>query len=97
MSWKESSIVSERMKFIVRLEGGERMSDLCREFGISRKTGYKFLERYQEFGPNGLWDQSRKPERLARSMPQAIQELTDDDRLGEEMATQYELRGDVET
>ena len=45
MPWKESFIMNERMKFITRLETGERMSDLCREFGISRKTGYKMRDR----------------------------------------------------
>lgn len=42
MPWKESVRVEERMKFIGRLLRGERMTELCREFGISRKTGYKF-------------------------------------------------------
>ena len=42
MPWKEVTAVSERMEFVARLKAGERMSDLCREFGISRKTGYKF-------------------------------------------------------
>ncbi|MFL5308322.1 MAG: helix-turn-helix domain-containing protein, partial [Polyangia bacterium] len=39
--------MSERMQFVSRLSKGERMVDLCREFGISRKTGYKFWERFQ--------------------------------------------------
>lgn len=75
MPWKESTPVSERMKFVVRLEQGERMSDLCREFGISRKTGYKFVERYKRHGAEGLFNQTRRPERLARSTPQPMQDL----------------------
>ena len=51
MPWKETDVVSERMRFVVRLERGETMSALCREFGISRKTGYKILRRYEEGGP----------------------------------------------
>ncbi len=39
MPWKEVSVVEERLKFVVRLIDGEPMSDLCREFGVSRKTG----------------------------------------------------------
>ncbi len=61
MPWKVSQLVSERMKFILRLEEGEAMSVLCRELGISRKTGYKFLERYRLHGVEGLNDQKRSP------------------------------------
>ncbi|OGQ46492.1 MAG: hypothetical protein A3I05_00740 [Deltaproteobacteria bacterium RIFCSPLOWO2_02_FULL_44_10] len=61
MPWKESNIMSERMCFVSRLIAGERMTDLCREYGISRKTGYKFWGRYKMFGPNGLCDESRAP------------------------------------
>ena len=66
MPWRESHTVNERMKFVVRLDAGEAMSDLCREFGISRKTGYKFWERYKRRGPQGLEDASRAPKRVAR-------------------------------
>ena len=48
MPWKVSIVVNERMKFVTRYEGGERMTDLAREFGISRKTGYKILGRYRD-------------------------------------------------
>lgn len=76
MPWKESCVVSERMRFIVRLkEEGARMSDLCREFEISRKTGYKLLARYEEFGPEGLFDFSRRPKRLARVSSASVKEL----------------------
>ena len=61
MPWKESCRVHERMLFVVRLEKGERMSDLCREFGISRKTGYKIHARYKEQSVVGLYDQKRVP------------------------------------
>jgi putative transposase len=49
------------MRFVSRLETGERMTDLCREYEISRKTGYKFLDRYRKQGPRGLFDESRRP------------------------------------
>jgi transposase len=61
MPWKETDVMSERMRFVVRLERGETMSALCREFGISRKTGYKILRRYEQGGPEALYDYSRKP------------------------------------
>jgi len=73
MPWKEVTAVNERMEFVARLKGGERMSDLCREFGISRKTGYKFEQRYDEQGPRGLYDVSRRPRRLARQISTGIQ------------------------
>lgn len=63
MPWKESDVMSERTKFIARLLDGERMTDLCREFEISRKTGYKLAERYAKAGPHGLYDRSRRPKR----------------------------------
>jgi hypothetical protein len=43
MPWKEYSVMEERLRFVARLLDGEAMSDVCREFGISRKTGYKIL------------------------------------------------------
>jgi transposase len=73
MPWKEVTAVNERMEFVARLKAGERMTDLCREFGISRKTGYKFERRYEEHGPRGLYDVSRRPRRLARQVSAGIQ------------------------
>jgi len=61
MPWKETDVVSERIRFVVRLERGETMSALCQEFGISRKTGYKIWRRYEEGGAEALYDYSRKP------------------------------------
>ena len=48
---------------------GEPMTELCREFGISRKTGYKIFDRYQECGVQGLTDRSRRPYRYAHQLP----------------------------
>ena len=50
MPWEELSKMSSRMSFVLRYGGGEKISDLCREFGKSRKTGYKFLDRYRKIG-----------------------------------------------
>jgi transposase-like protein len=46
MPWKECSVVDERLRFVAQLLDGEAMSEVCRAFGISRKTGYKIFERY---------------------------------------------------
>ena len=61
MPWKESSVMDERIRFVIRLKDGETMACLCREFGISRKTGYKIFERYEECGLEGLTDRARRP------------------------------------
>jgi putative transposase len=73
MPWKECNPMEERLKFIARLLDGERMAGLCREFGISRKTGYKVLTRYNEIGLEGLTDRSRRPYRHANQLPFQIE------------------------
>jgi putative transposase len=65
----------ERMQFLTRLAGGERMTDLCEEFGISRKTGYKFQDRYQRLGEPGLVDRSRAPKRVASKTTETVAQL----------------------
>src|SRR5262245_1074392 len=64
MPWRETCPVDERMSFVSRLRDGERMVDLCREFGISRKTGHKIWKRFQEDGLRGLEDRRWTPERI---------------------------------
>jgi putative transposase len=61
--------MDERLKFVARLLDGEKMAGLCREFGISRKTGYKIFRRYRNFGLDGLTDRSRRPYRQASQLP----------------------------
>jgi transposase len=50
MPWKECKSMDERLRFIARLLEGEKMAPLCREFGISRVTGYKIYNRYKDSG-----------------------------------------------
>ena len=68
MSWKETCRVDERERFVKRYEETGAMSALCREFGISRKTGYKWAGRYFELGAAGLVDRPHRP----HSSPTAI-------------------------
>lgn len=75
MPWKECDAVSERMMFVSRLLNEEKMSDLCREFGISRKTGYKIFERYKHEGLDGLRDQCRAAKNRPNETPRKTQEL----------------------
>jgi transposase len=42
--------MEERLRFVARLLDGEAMTEVCRDFGISRKTGYKIFDRYKEHG-----------------------------------------------
>lgn len=75
MPWKESHLMDERAKFIGKLLNGERMSETCREFGISRKTGYKYYGRYLKEGLLGLLDQSRQPNRHPNQTAKEIEDL----------------------
>jgi putative transposase len=61
--------MDERLQFVARRLAGEAMAELCREFGISRKTGYKIFDRYQQCGIEGLTDRSRRPYRYAHQLP----------------------------
>jgi transposase InsO family protein len=62
MAWKETCVMDERLMFVSAFVSGERtMAELCRYYGVSRKTGYKWVERYQAEGPAGLVDRSRAP------------------------------------
>jgi len=64
--------MDERLRFVSRLLDGEAMTDVCREFGISRKTGYKIYRRYQTLGLEALSDRSRRPVRYANQLPPQI-------------------------
>lgn len=75
MPWRESSKVDEKLKFVARLLEKESMTDLCKEFGISRKTGYKIWNRYQEFGLSGLSDRSKRPKKPSNQLPFQIEKI----------------------
>src|SRR5512136_198369 len=67
MPWKEKTTMSQRKDFIKEAnQKGANLSGLCREYGISRKTGYKWLKRYRECSESGLEDRSRRPQRSPR-------------------------------
>ncbi len=70
MPWKERSVMDERIRFVIRLQDVESMTELCREFGISRKTGYKIQEAC---GMEGLNDRSRRPVRYANQLPEPVE------------------------
>jgi putative transposase len=69
MGWMETCAMDERMRFVLAVEREEEsMAALCRRFGVSRKSGYKWLGRYREEGVAGLADRSRAP----RHHPQEV-------------------------
>src|SRR5579859_5186249 len=61
MPWKECRAMSEKVQFVERAEKGERVAALCREFGVSRETGHKWIKRFKEGGYEALQEQSRRP------------------------------------
>lgn len=73
--WKESSVMDERLRFVARLLHGEAMTEACRAFGISRRTGYTIFSRYKEHGQEALSDRSRRPVRYADQLPGQIESL----------------------
>ncbi len=76
MPWKETCPMKERMRFVVTHEADlYAMKEQCERFGISRKTGYKWLERFEEEGPDGLEDRSRRPHRSPNQTAENIQAL----------------------
>src|SRR5947209_7792296 len=75
MPWTASSVMEERLRFVARLLDGEAMTDVCRDFGVSRKTGYKIFDRYKEHGLAALSDRSRRPVRYANQLPQQVESL----------------------
>lgn len=75
MPWKVTGPVSERLDFVKRWQDGERVIDLCREFGISRKTAYKLLARFKEEGPKGLYDRSTRPRSIPHKTAPEVERL----------------------
>ena len=74
MPWKESRIVDQRLQFLSSYQQKEMsLSDLCREFGVSRPTGYRWINRYKEVGPEGFLDRSRKPHGCSHATSEATE------------------------
>src|SRR5207245_10874014 len=76
MPWKETSPMRERTEFIVEHRSGlYSFSALCEKYQISRKTGYKFLERFEVDGLEGLRDRSRAPKSSPQRLSAEVVEL----------------------
>lgn len=73
MPWKETTMMDEKLEFINEWKSGNfNFSELCNEFNISRKTGYKYIKRFQEEGLEGLLEKSRRPREHPRQTPREI-------------------------
>jgi transposase InsO family protein len=73
MPWRESTAMEERLRFVARRLEGESMTALCREFGISRKTGHKLFARWKAHGLEAIADRPRKPGRVANRLPMPVE------------------------
>lgn len=76
MPWQEMNPMDQRVLFISDYlrSTQESFASLCRRYGVSRKTGYKWVERYREGGVNGLQDASRRPHQHPNTIPYAIKQ-----------------------
>ena len=80
MPWKETEMMHQRLLFTADYDKQiYSMTELCERYGISRKTGYKWLSRYQQQGPSGLLNQSKAanscPHRTPEELTQRLLEL----------------------
>lgn len=75
MPWEEVRPMDQKLLFIAdTIREASTFIDLCRRYGISRKTGYKWVARYRELGLEGLQDQSRKPHQHPLKTPFTVRE-----------------------
>lgn len=73
MPWRSASVMDQRVRFVLEAEQGfHSLSELCRRYGISRPTGYKWIERYQAKGLGGLQDRSHRPDACPHATPPEI-------------------------
>jgi transposase InsO family protein len=75
MPWKERSAMSQRTEFVEEaLQENANIRGLCREYGITPRTGYKWIKRYQELGEPGLYERSRRPEHSPQKSSPLVEE-----------------------
>src|SRR2546423_14513325 len=75
MAWMETCSVKEKARFCMACDSGETsMSELCRQFGISRKTGYQVLARWRSEGVSGLAERSHAPHGMPHALSECVRE-----------------------
>lgn len=76
MPWQETNPMLERHHFVHDYDSGHwTMTELCARYGVSRNTGYKWLDRYHQSGTAGLSDQSRAPRSCPHETPKELVQL----------------------
>ena len=74
MPWKAVTVMSQRKEFVSLASAEDaNISELCRRFDISRKTGYKWIERFRAEGESGIADRSRRPKSIPIITPQEME------------------------
>lgn len=82
MPWKETSTMDAKVAFILDWKSQKhQMTELCARYGVSRKTAYKWVNRYLEDGPDGLWERSHAPERSPHRTPDEVEQAIVQQRL----------------
>ena len=71
MPWKETQKMNQKIEFVMKALNCDNFRELCRDYGISAKTGYKWRERFVEQGLAGMEEQSRRPRSHAKELPEA--------------------------
>jgi transposase InsO family protein len=75
MPWKECGVLEERFRLVDEWNSGDwNMAELCRIYGVTRKTGYKWVERYEAWGMDGLRDLSRAPDCHPNEIAEEVEE-----------------------
>ena len=75
MPWQETCVQEQRIRFLHDQQKKEdSMAELCRRYGLSRRVGYKWVERYRQGGLEALHDRSRAPRRHPNQTPAAIEQ-----------------------
>jgi transposase InsO family protein len=75
MTWRDVPVAEQRYELVRRYGAGESMTALCLEYGVSRKTGHKWLQRYDEGGRTSLADRSRAPRSHPNQTSTQVEEL----------------------
>jgi len=72
MAWKETLKMDQKTEFVMKSMNCDNFRELCREYGISAKTGYKWRKRFLENGFAGLEEKSRRPKNHGRQLPEEV-------------------------
>lgn len=82
MPWKEVTTMDARVSFILEWNSQKhQVTELCARYGVSRRTAYKWINRYLEAGPDGLWARSHAPHQAGNRTSAEVEEAIVQQRL----------------